>query len=207
MTPLAWAMARFPAVSRANTNARGHDRAERVLAARAGQGDRVDRRRRFGSNWASTAGILHRRLEQLQRRGLPGAQRQLRVPGARDLCLWPQRLLLVRSDPDKRTVGLGWWASTTLRNHQRPDGHYAGWNLHLDCEPERCTGTYTYSWQYRDAFNQNCVGAGSGQSVSKSVSASTASWFDYQVTVSSGVQSPQPSVHVISELGQCNPRC
>jgi hypothetical protein len=68
-------------------------------------------------------------------------------------------------------------------------------------------GTYSYTWQYRDAFNPNWVGAGSGQTISKFVDASTAQWFSYQVIVTSGDQTGHGGILVQNELGQCNPNC
>jgi len=104
--------------------------------------------------------------------------------------------------------------SVTLYQNRPPSATVSGptditqaGNYTWTANPSGGVGAYMYSWQYRDAYNPNWVGAGGTQSVSKFVDASTASWFDYKVTVTSGDQTGFGSVHVISELGQCNPNC
>ena len=51
------------------------------------------------------------------------------------------------------------------------------------------------------------MGAGNGPTVSKFVDASTAQWFSYQATATSGDQSGHGGIMVTNELGQCNPKC
>lgn len=73
--------------------------------------------------------------------------------------------------------------------------------------PQGGDGTYTYSWQYRDALNPNWVSAGFGRSVVKYVSKSTANSFVYRVTVTSAGDNSQASVNVQVDMNQCNPYC